>query len=109
MWGHLLWNAARCLAALFDSHPAICSGRAILELGAGAGLPSIVAALNGAAVVAATDYPDPPLIAALRSNLAANLPTAPAPAASAPAAAGACHAFAAGYRWGDDPAPLLAD
>ena len=48
LWGHMVWNAGRCLANLFDEHPSLCLDRTLVELGAGAGLPSIVAVLNGA-------------------------------------------------------------
>lgn len=42
----------------------------MLELGAGAGLPSLVCALRGASRVVVTDYPDPDLIENLRYNIA---------------------------------------
>lgn len=41
----------------------------MLELGAGGGLPSLVCALNGAAQVVVTDYPDADLIENLRYNI----------------------------------------
>jgi predicted nicotinamide N-methyase len=41
----------------------------ILELGAGAGVPSLVAALRGAKTVVTTDYPEPALVANLKSNV----------------------------------------
>ena len=45
MQGHKLWNAARYLCDLFDSKPSLVRGRNVLELGAGAGAPSLIAAL----------------------------------------------------------------
>lgn len=42
----------------------------MLELGAGAGLPSLVAAILGARKVVVTDYPDADLIANLNHNIA---------------------------------------
>lgn len=42
----------------------------MLELGAGAGLPSFVAAILGARKVVVTDYPDADLIANLNHNIA---------------------------------------
>lgn len=45
------------------------SGKSVLELGAGAGLPSLVCALNGASRVVVTDYPDTDLIENLRYNI----------------------------------------
>ncbi|KAL1747838.1 putative methyltransferase-domain-containing protein [Schizophyllum fasciatum] len=66
----------------------------VLELGAGAGLPSIVlAALNPHASVTITDYPDPQVLATLGENIASNQV--------------ASHCRAAGYAWGTDPAPVL--
>lgn len=44
-------------------------GKIILELGAGAGLPSLVCALTGASQVVVTDYPDADLIENLRYNI----------------------------------------
>lgn len=41
----------------------------MLELGAGAGLPSLICALNGADQVVVTDYPDSDLIDNLRYNI----------------------------------------
>jgi nicotinamide N-methyltransferase len=43
--------------------------KSILELGAGAGLPSLVAAINGARNVVVTDYPDADLVENLRYNV----------------------------------------
>lgn len=56
LWGELLTNAAKTLAGAIDSQTIVCEGKNCLELGAGAALPSIVAALNGAAAVVITDY-----------------------------------------------------
>lgn len=44
--------------------------KTVLELGAGAGLPSLVCALNGARQTVVTDYPDADLIENLRYNIA---------------------------------------
>ena len=44
-------------------------GKDVLELGAGAGLPSLVCAARGARQVVVTDYPDPDLIQNLRYNI----------------------------------------
>ena len=41
----------------------------MLELGAGAGLPSLVCAVNGASTVVVTDYPDADLVENLRYNV----------------------------------------
>jgi predicted nicotinamide N-methyase len=42
------WNAARSFARYLDSHSEEYRGKYVLELGAGGGLPGIVAAKNGA-------------------------------------------------------------
>lgn len=42
----------------------------VLELGAGAGLPSLVAAILGAEKVVVTDYPDGDLISNIEHNIA---------------------------------------
>lgn len=42
----------------------------VLELGAGAGLPSLVAAVLGAQKVVVTDYPDADLISNIEHNIA---------------------------------------
>ena len=45
------WNAARAFATYLDVHPKLYQNRNVIELGAGGGLPGIVAALNGANTV----------------------------------------------------------
>lgn len=68
--GHLLWNAGRTISEyLEENRKTLVEGKAILELGAGAGLPSLVCALNGAATVVTTDYPDPDLVDNLNHNI----------------------------------------
>lgn len=47
----------------------LVGGKNILELGAGAGLPSLVCALKGASTVVVTDYPDPDLVENLEYNI----------------------------------------
>lgn len=73
LWGDHLWNAGRWLAGHFDAHPEEVQGKAVVELGAGAGLPSVVACLQGARCTVVTDYPDPELIQNLRHNLDTNI------------------------------------
>ena len=43
-----MWNAARVLSDYIEAEPEHVRDQNVLELGAGAALPSIVAALNGA-------------------------------------------------------------
>lgn len=68
--GHLLWNAGRIVAKYLEDHAKdLVQNRTVLELGAGAGLPSLTAAILGAQQVVVTDYPDPDLIVNLRYNI----------------------------------------
>lgn len=97
LWGDHLWNAGQWLAAHFDQHPELVAGKTVVELGAGAGLPSVVAALNGARNTVVTDYPDASLVENLAANLDTNLHGPARQAASA-----------AGFLWGAPPGELLA-
>jgi Lysine methyltransferase len=45
------WNASRAFASYLTSHPDLYRGRYVLELGAGGGLPGIVAGLDGVGMV----------------------------------------------------------
>ncbi|KAL7270827.1 Protein N-terminal and lysine N-methyltransferase efm7 [Rhizina undulata] len=96
LWGHMLWNAGRVVSEyLEENRETLVAGRNVLELGAGAGLPSLVCALRGAKKIVLTDYPDADLVANLSHN-ASLLPSEPASKITT-----------TGYLWGRDPAPLL--
>lgn len=69
LWGHLLWNAGKYTADYIDTHAELVKGKRVLELGAAAGLPSLVCGLNGAARVLCTDYPDPDLLSHIQHNV----------------------------------------
>lgn len=70
LWGHLLWNAGKYTANFLDEHAlALVQGKKVLELGAAAGLPSLVCAINGADTVICTDYPDPDLLSHIQYNV----------------------------------------
>ncbi|KAF2451798.1 hypothetical protein P171DRAFT_11932 [Karstenula rhodostoma CBS 690.94] len=70
LWGHLLWNAGRTLSDYLEERAGEhIKSKSVLELGAGAGLPSIVCALSGANEVVVTDYPDAELVENLRYNI----------------------------------------
>ena len=64
LWAEFVYNAARVLADLIDNNPHISSslpriqvkGKRCLELGAGAGLPGLIAGLNGASEIVISDY-----------------------------------------------------
>lgn len=65
-----MWNAGRSIADYLEDHASeLITGRTVLELGAGAGLPSLVAAIRGAKTVVVTDYPDAELIENLTYNI----------------------------------------
>jgi len=67
-------------------------GRAVLELGSGAGLPSILTRTRGGArVVVASDYPDDIILGPLRHNIAAYAP----------------EVIVEGFAWGTNPSGLL--
>ena len=90
LWGHYLWNAAPTLSTYVEEHASLVRNKRVLELGAAAGLPSIVARKTGASSVVATDYPDPDLL----QNLAHNVER--------------YGGHVVGFIWGADGAPLLA-
>ncbi|KAL2919896.1 Protein N-terminal and lysine N-methyltransferase efm7 [Polyrhizophydium stewartii] len=74
LWAHWLWNAGKSMTNFLDKHKDMVAGKDVLELGAAAALPSIIAALNGARKVVSTDYPDPPLLNNIRLNAIENAP-----------------------------------
>ena len=66
----MLWNAAQVITAFIeDRADHLVVGRNVLELGAGAGLPSLVCAIHGASKVVVTDYPEAELVANLLFNI----------------------------------------
>ncbi|KAM5467616.1 Protein N-terminal and lysine N-methyltransferase efm7 [Microsporum ferrugineum] len=72
LYGYLLWNAARTISDFLEEKaPEWVEGKDILELGAGAGLPSIICAIKGAKTVVVTDYPDSDLVDNMRINASA--------------------------------------
>lgn len=100
LWGHLLWNAGIVTTEYLDSHRKLITGKTVLELGAGAALPSLVCALTAKRTVI-TDYPDPDLIANIQNNVDRlkrqckenNLPIS--------------DIDISGYIWGNDTAELI--
>lgn len=94
LWGHHLWNASLDISRYLQTHSeTLVKGKTILELGAAAGVPSLVCAREGAQRVIATDYPDQPLIDILAKNIAENVKDNDV-------------AIAQGYLWGADPTDL---
>lgn len=65
-----MWNAGQVITSFLAEHTnQFIKDKTVLELGAGAGLPSLAAAGLGAQTVVVTDYPDPDLIANLNYNI----------------------------------------
>ncbi|CAM0138073.1 Protein N-terminal and lysine N-methyltransferase efm7 [Umbelopsis sp. WA50703] len=96
LWAHYLWNAAKVFGNYLDENKDLCRNKSVLELGAGAALPSIIASANGATKTVVTDYPDQELIDNIEYNIKSNLPTQ-------------CEnqsICAKGYVWGTKVAPL---
>ncbi|KAF9359618.1 nicotinamide n-methyltransferase [Mortierella sp. AD094] len=98
LWGHHLWNAAKVFANWMDSHPEHSNNKNVLELGAGAALPSFVAAINGASKVVITDYPDNDLISNIQFNAEQVVPQLTQDGV----------VIVQGYLWGSNTRPLLA-
>ncbi|KAF9190215.1 nicotinamide n-methyltransferase [Haplosporangium sp. Z 767] len=97
LWGHHLWNAAKVFANWMDSRPEHSLGKNVLELGAGAALPSFVAAVNGASKVVITDYPDNDLISNIQYNAVHVVPKQTQDG----------KVIVQGYLWGSNTRPLL--
>ncbi|KAF4125619.1 EEF1A N-terminal glycine/lysine methyltransferase [Geosmithia morbida] len=92
---HVLWNGAKVVSDYFEADPGRVAGKTLLELGAASGLPSLVAAILGAARVVMTDYPDPELVENMQRNIDA-----------CEGVGGTGVVLARGFIWGGDPAPL---
>lgn len=116
---HHLWNGSRVISEWLEDRPAEVRGRTVLELGAGAGLPSIVAAALGARRVVVTDYPDPDIVETMERNVEENAGLLSGGIGAADAATAASSSspppprqdaiVARGFVWGADPRPLLAE
>lgn len=99
---HHLWNGAKIVSEYFESDPSRVKGKTVLELGAGAGLPSLTAGILGASKVVMTDFTDPDLVANMQKNIDECDETVE------PQGHIAKTIDAAGFVWGGDVAPLLA-
>lgn len=99
LWGHHLWQAAIIISRfLEDKAEQYLKSKTVLELGAAAGLPSLIAGIKGATLVVATDYPDADLIENLQYNISARFPSSPQTTS---------HVRAQGFLWGADAQSLL--
>lgn len=95
LWGHLLWNAGIFTANYLDKHfKELVEDKNVLELGAAAGLPSLICGLRGAKNVVCTDYPDADLMSNIQYNIDQCLK-------------GKRNISAEGYIWGGDVTRLL--
>ncbi|GAA5834111.1 hypothetical protein JCM9279_004219 [Rhodotorula babjevae] len=109
LWGHILYPAAIAMARFLELHAATLlhgpdgrgkgKGKAVLELGAGGGLPGLTAALEGAGNVVISDFPDASLVRNLEQNVALNV--------IALESADVADACAKGFTWGTPPSALL--
>ncbi|QPG94465.1 Protein N-terminal and lysine N-methyltransferase efm7 [Epichloe festucae Fl1] len=99
---HHLWNGAKLVSDYFERVPSRVRGRSVLELGAGAALPSLVAGILGAEKVVASDFPDPDLVANMQKNIDECDETVE------PRGHMGRTIDAVGFVWGADPEPLLA-
>ncbi|KAH7175886.1 hypothetical protein EDB81DRAFT_633394 [Dactylonectria macrodidyma] len=99
---HIVWNGSKMVADFFEDDPARVRGRTVLELGAAAGLPSLVAAILGARKVVMTDYPDPEIVTVMQKNI----DTCDETVEPRGSISGTVDAM--GFVWGADAVPLLA-
>ncbi|KAK6534181.1 hypothetical protein TWF281_005514 [Arthrobotrys megalospora] len=72
LFSHHLWNAGVEVAGMIENGELNVTGETVLELGAGAALPSLLSAISGAKAVVITDYPAPEILANITSNVALN-------------------------------------
>ncbi|PYH48597.1 putative nicotinamide N-methyltransferase Nnt1 [Aspergillus saccharolyticus JOP 1030-1] len=99
LYGNLLWNAGRTSSHYIEQHAdTLVKGKDVLEIGAAAGVPSIVSAIKGARTAVMTDYPDVDLVQNMRHNAELS--------ASLIGSDSALHVE--GYKWGASVEPLLA-
>ncbi|KAI9341684.1 hypothetical protein BDR26DRAFT_302970 [Obelidium mucronatum] len=98
LWAHRVWNGGVALARAVAGGRVAVAGRRVLELGAAAALPALLAASAGAECVVATDFPDPRLLATIARNCAKNC--------CDEVGRGALKVV--GHQWGHDLAPVLA-
>jgi predicted nicotinamide N-methyase len=99
IFAHRQWRAGMLMSDAIVSGAFAIDSRAVLELGAGTGMPSITAAHVGAAqIVVVSDYDEPALIQELNANVRNNLPSHPDRAK---------RIKVVGHIWGKDTEELL--
>lgn len=89
-----IWPGAVMLADYLADRPELVADKTVLELGAGAALPSLVACRMRAAYVVISDFPDESIISNISAVLSEN-------------DIGLASATVVGYRWGDGSSVLL--
>ena len=101
--GNLLWNAGRTSSHYLEEHTDdLIRDKDVLEIGAAAGVPSIVSAIHGARTVVMTDYYDPDLVSNMQYNADLALDMIPKRADSQK------RLRVEGYKWGNPVEPLFA-
>ncbi|BGO92879.1 hypothetical protein NBRC10512_008001 [Rhodotorula toruloides] len=109
LWGHILYPAAIALSQFLELHASTLlhgpdgqgkgKGKAVLELGAGGGLPGLTAALEGAGNVVISDFPDPALVKNIAQNVETNV--------SSLGSTSVAETCAKGFTWGSPADSLL--
>jgi EEF1A N-terminal glycine/lysine methyltransferase len=102
LWGHHLWQAGRIISTYLERNPSLIANKTVLELGAGAGLPSLVCGVLGAKKVIVSDYPDPDLVKNLWRNIDGYYASIAEEAGKEEK-----RIVAEGFCWGADASPLL--
>lgn len=88
-----IWPSSYVLSDFLVNHPYLCLGKRVIELGAGAALPSCVSYHLGAISVTITDFPANNVLENISDVIVANDMSD--------------KSFAMGYVWGDDATDLL--
>ncbi|CAZ79467.1 unnamed protein product [Tuber melanosporum] len=73
LFSHFVWNAALQAAELITTAEFNVAGKKVLEVGAGAGLPGIIAVYCDAEETVLSDYPVPEFLSNIQTNLEINL------------------------------------
>ncbi|GAA5988218.1 hypothetical protein JCM10908_002117 [Rhodotorula pacifica] len=93
LFAHHVWNAGLRMADAIAEGRLDVREQTVVELGAGAGLPALMAARAGARRVVITDYDDPLIVANMRDNIALALRDLPDVRA---------RVAAEGHSWGEE-------
>ncbi|CUS12831.1 unnamed protein product [Tuber aestivum] len=89
LFSHFVWNAALQASELITTTEFNVAGKKVLEVGAGAGLPGIIAVYCDAEETVISDYPAPEFLSNIQTNLEINLSRSQLARASV-----------AGHKWG---------